>query len=144
LSAPALILRDDVLRFVEHLHQLFAARIADHAIDLSAVDEHHEAGDAIDVELARELPVSRRIDLADGIARVFQRVDHRLHLHARAATWRPEIEQEDFAAAGCRPEKRTRQRQRRCESDHPFPPWIGGRLPTRQFIVARASHLSPG
>jgi hypothetical protein len=55
-------------------------------------------------------------------------MDDRLHLHARPTLGRPEIQQLKLLSAGRDAIERSRDGNCRYrKSDHPFPPWIGGR-----------------
>ena len=85
---------------MNHLLKLPAASGSQQAIDLVAVGKHHEAGDAIDVELRRQLRLARHIDAADRVARLLQALDRRHHLLARSARRRGKIQENGFAAAG--------------------------------------------
>ena len=134
---------DFVLRLLKHLLQPFAAGGADFAVDLWPSTSITKQGIRVTPILLRELrsrasyrPGESGSSLARGCARG-------LHLHAGAALRRPEIQQENFGAAGREPERQNRQRDCRCrESDHPFPPWIGGRhAAAATKIAARASRI---
>ena len=96
--------------------------------------------------LPRQLHVTSHVHFANWVARCDKTPHGRLHLHAGTAARRPEIQQNNFSAMSRDSKNAYGQGKSRCrESDHPFPPWIGGRhaASVPRLAASAASRLSP-
>jgi hypothetical protein len=86
------VLPPNLLSAIEHLLKPGTSGGADDPIHLLAVDQHDEARNAIDFMLPRQLHIATHVHLANWKALLDETLNRRLHLHARWAAGRPEIQ----------------------------------------------------